>query len=82
MARGKKKIAHKPTESIRLGERVTVTSEILGDGGCKPEKTPLRVSGYVVYVHPERRFFTAEFTFGGIGGTNQIRESFGMGAVG
>ena len=34
--------------------------------------------GTVVYVHPEGRFFTLEFTFTGPYGTRKFRESYPM----
>lgn len=67
---------------LRVGDQVTVVSQILGEDGAPPSKKPQRMSGTVMYIHPNGRYFVAEFTFSGIGGTNQIRESFGMGAVG
>lgn len=35
-------------------------------------QTSLRKEGTVVYIHPEKRFFTAEFNCG----QNRIRESY------
>ncbi len=42
---------------IRVGDRLRLTPSI--EGGCFLGEQPCRV----VYVHPERRYYTVEFTF-------------------
>ena len=50
---------------MKVGDRV---SELVSFG----DTTPLRKTGTVVYIHPERRFYVAEFEFE----KGRLRESY------
>lgn len=69
---------------LRVGDQVTVVSQILGEDGAPPSKKPLRMSGTVMYIHPNGRYFVAEFVFSAFGQTNRVREGFltGGGKIG
>lgn len=56
----------------KIGDRVRRRIEYGMNGGTLlPPET-----GTVVYVHPEGRFYTVEFTFPGPWGVRRIRESY------
>lgn len=56
----------------KVGDRVRRRIEYGMNGGpLLPPET-----GTVVYVHPEGRFYTVEFTFTGPWGVRRIRESY------
>ncbi len=54
---------------INLGDKVSVTPVTFGRTETHPKAQHM---GVVVYVHPKRRFFTAEFELPG----GRVRESF------
>lgn len=56
---------------MTIGDKV-IQRPIIGEHRCEP------MAGRVVYIHPEGRFYTLEFTFPGIHGTYRFRESFFM----
>ena len=59
---------------IKLGDRMKARINYgLEGGGLLPKE-----EGVVVYIHPERRFYTLEFTFPGPEGPQRFRESFHM----
>lgn len=55
---------------IRLGDEITARVNYGMEGGTLLPPIP----GRVVYIHPEGRFFTAEFTFA----RGSFRESFAI----
>lgn len=61
--------------AIKVGDRVRRHIEYgMEGGGLLPME-----EGVVVYVHPEGRFYTVEFTFPGKdGGVRKFRESYPM----
>ena len=59
---------------ITLGDRIKARINYgLEGGGMLPKE-----EGVVVYIHPEGRFFTLEFTFPGPEGPQRFRESYIM----
>lgn len=55
----------KPIKII-LGEKIAVKSRVLASEADKvgpKNKTQDLITGRVAYIHPERRFFTVEYTF-------------------
>ena len=58
-------------EGVKLGDRIRAKISY-GDGGSL---LPAE-EGTVVYVHPEGRFYTVEFTFPGAWGVRKFREAY------
>ena len=58
-------------DDLKIGDRVRARPNVGFELGQLPEMT-----GTVVYIHPERRFYTAEFSFDGPFGRRSFREAF------
>lgn len=60
--------------AITLGDRISARINYGMEGGALLPKE----EGVVVYIHPEGRFYTLEFTFPGPEGPQRFRESYIM----
>lgn len=59
-------------QDIKLGARIPLIPITLGDAIDICNKNKRTMLGTVVYIHPKRRYFTAEFEVHG----QKIKESF------
>lgn len=60
--------------AIKLGDRIKARINYGMEGGALLPKE----EGVVVYIHPQGRFYTLEFTFPGPEGPQRFRESYIM----
>ena len=60
--------------AVKLGDRIKARISYGMEGGTMLP----REEGTVVYIHPEGRFYTLEFTFPGPRGVRKFRESYPM----
>ncbi len=58
--------------AVKLGDRIKARITYGMEGGTMLP----REEGTVVYIHPEGRFYTLEFTFPGPRGVRKFRESY------